>query len=208
MQKPYFIAIEGIEGVGKTTLASVIESYLIHKGYDCVLTREPGGTNLAEKVRTLLKDDHYSIDNVTELLLMFAARSHHITQKIKPNLEDGRCVVSDRYVDASYAYQGGGRGVPDSFLMQLDSMVCSDIKPDLTVLITCPVKIAMARVIARNEAIDRIEKEQQSFFERAQEKYLAIAKNNPSYIIIDGNQPFAKVKQDLLDVLANHRLFQ
>ena len=202
-KRAYFIVIEGIEGVGKTTLSKAVSSYLEKLSYEHIMTREPGGTRLAEQVRLLLKDQQYSIDPETELLLMFAARSHHIHEVIKPMLSIGKSVISDRFVDASYAYQGGGRGIPTDKIKSLEQMFCRDIKADITILVTCPVAMAMKRVITRNEKIDRIEQEKISFFEQAQEKYLEIAKNDPSYIIIDGSQSLEDVKKSLNDALEN-----
>ena len=201
-RKSYFIAIEGIEGVGKTTLSRIVESHLSKCGYPTEMTREPGGTELAEKVRSLLKDKQYEIDPVTELLLMFSARSHHVTQRIKPLLEKGVSVISDRYVDASYAYQGGGRGIEDTSITQLERLACQGIRPDMVILVTCPVDVAMQRVLSRNEAIDRIEQEKREFFERAQEKYLSIARGNDTYLVIDGSQPLEDVERDLQKHLA------
>jgi len=202
-KKAYFIAIEGIEGVGKTTLSKVVSSYLETLSYKHIITREPGGTRLAEEIRVLLKDKQYSIDPETELLLMFAARSHHINEVIKPMLSVGNSIICDRFVDASYAYQGGGRGLSNDKLQALEAMVCKGLRPDISILVTCPVAIAMQRVIARNEKIDRIEQEKISFFERAQEKYLEIAESDPSYIIIDGNQPLDLVTKSLEEALSS-----
>jgi dTMP kinase len=200
-KKPYFITIEGIEGVGKTTLAKLIEHYFIEKGYHCELTREPGGTDLAEAIRMLLKNRTFDVDAVTELLLMFAARSHHIYQKIKPLLEQGVTVISDRFVDASYAYQGGGRGIDDADIQNLDNLVCGSLKPDYTILVTCPVEIAMQRVLSRLGDTDRIEQEKYDFFEKAQDKYISIAKNDSRYILIDGSLELAAVEKNLLIIL-------
>lgn len=196
-QKPYFITIEGIEGVGKTTLAHVVSEYLLDKGYHNELTREPGGTNTAEVIRTLLKDPEHVIDPHTELLLMFASRSHHITHFIEPKLKQGVSIISDRFVDASYAYQGGGRGVGLEHIKYLDQLVCAALTPDITILVTCPADIAMQRVISRAEAIDRIEQERIEFFERAQEAYLSLA-DNARYIVLDGSQALADVKAALI----------
>ena len=196
-EKPYFITIEGIEGVGKTTLSRLVGEYLSAKGCVNELTREPGGTYTAEVIRTLLKDPDHSIDAYTELLLMFASRSHHITHYIKPKLANGISVISDRFVDASYAYQGGGRGVSMDAIRYLDQMICSSLTPDLTVLVTCPADIAMQRVITRAEKIDRIEQERVDFFERAQEAYLSLATND-RYFILDGSMPLQQVKASLI----------
>ncbi len=196
-KKAYFIAIEGIEGVGKTTLAGFIAQYFADHGYEAKCTREPGGTDLAEQVRVLLKDPAYKINSVTELLLMFASRSHHIETVIKPSLQQGISIISDRYVDASYAYQGAGRGIEDEIIDQLTQVVCKDLMPNFTILITCSPDIAMQRVAARQEGIDRIEQEQLVFFENAQNKYLELAAKRGNYIVINGEDTLDKVKKTL-----------
>ena len=188
MTDSHFIAIEGIEGVGKTTLSKFISTYLLEKGIDNRITREPGGTDVSEVVRELLKDPKYQIDPKTELLLMFASRAHHVEHFIKPLLSQGITVISDRYVDASYAYQGGGRGIPDADIAAVEAIACQGLRPDITILVYCPVDIAMDRVRSRALAIDRIEQEKIAFFQRAQDKYLSIAKDNDSYIVLDGSQ--------------------
>lgn len=182
---PIFIAVEGIEGVGKSSVISIIADVLSAQGYVSRSTREPGGTDLAEQIRSLLKSKEYTIDEKTELLLMFAARSHHVQSVIMPSLKDGVSIISDRYVAASYAYQGAARAGDEQMIKTLDQYAC-EAQPDLTVLITCPVEVALTRIKLRNIPIDRIESESAAFFERAQEKYLELAHNNPAYIVVDG----------------------
>lgn len=195
-----FIAVEGIEGVGKSTMIKVVTSHLEAKGQDYIHTREPGGSNLAEEIRGLLKSSAYQTDAKTELLLMFAARSHHVKHVILPALEQGTAVVSDRFVAASYAYQGGGRMVQDEIIRTLDDFVC-DKHPDLTLLITCPVDVAIERIHSRGEAIDRIESESIAFFERAQAKYISLANDDPSYAIIDGSKQQDEVALQIQKIL-------
>lgn len=199
--KTLFIAIEGIEGVGKTTLAKQMVHYFEQKNKTCNLTREPGGTPLAEQLRALLKDPQYEVDPITELLMMFASRSHHIQHHIKPLLEKGTIVISDRYVAASYAYQGKGRGIKTEYLQQLDQMVCGDLQPDYTILVTAPVEVAMERVNKRSEQIDRFEKEQHQFFNDVQTRYLELAEKDERYIIIDGSASEEVVLSQLLTEL-------
>jgi|AntRauTorckE5430_2_1112549.scaffolds.fasta_scaffold00119_29 dTMP kinase len=201
MDKPYFIAIEGIEGVGKTTLTQEVIKYFDQKNISCRLTREPGGTQLSEKLRTILKDKENDIDPITELLLMFASRSHHVNHHIKPLLKKGISVVSDRYVAASYAYQGAGRGIDLQYIKNLDQMACGDVQPDYTILITCPVDVAISRVNSRNEEIDRFEEENKSFFERVQQGYLTLAENNDRYIVINSDQSLKDTVKKLRKIL-------
>ncbi|MCP8351767.1 dTMP kinase [Candidatus Synchoanobacter obligatus] len=200
-QDGLFITLEGIEGVGKTTLAKEVIAYLKGIGHKTLLTREPGGTDLAEKIRSILKDPDHVVDASTELLLMFASRSHHVSQVIAPALATGTSVVSDRYVDASYAYQGGGRGIPEETLDYFSEVACQSVSADITILVTCPVNIAMGRVLSRQERIDRIEQERYEFFERVQDAYIARAQRSSHYIMIDGSQDVSKVKSDLLESL-------
>lgn len=196
-----FVAIEGIEGVGKTTLTQCIADFFEQHSKPLITTREPGGTPLAEKIRALLKSPDENIEPMTELLLMFASRAEHIEKHIKPTLKKGISVVSDRYVAASYAYQGGGRYIPNGIIQQLDDIVCKDIQPDYTFLVTAPVELAMQRVLSRNETIDRFEKETVDFFNRVQTVYLNKAKHDPSYIVIDGSQPLEAVIEQFKTVL-------
>lgn len=202
MAKSYFIAVEGIEGVGKTTLTQEISKYLEEKGFPFNITREPGGTPFAEKLRTsLLRDTIEPITPITELLLMFASRSQHIHNHIQPLLDKGTSVISDRFVAASYAYQGGGRGLNQLYIEQLDKIVCDKLHPDFTILITAPVEIALQRVLDRNQGVDRIEEEAHEFFERVQNKYLELAKDNDSYIVLDSNKDLETLKVELRQIL-------
>ena len=193
---PIFVAIEGIEGVGKSSMLRIIERLFQDLQYPYLSTREPGGSILAEEIRVLLKSNEYTVDKKTELLMMFAARAHHIDATIQPALSRGISVISDRFVAASYAYQGGGRDVGVEIIKALDEFVCS-IHPDITLLLTCPVDVAMERLKKRGEAIDRIESEPFEFFEKAQERYLELARNNDSYIIIDASQSIDKVESQV-----------
>lgn len=200
--KPLFIAVEGIEGVGKTTLTQEIEAYLTEKNIPFNITREPGGTPLAEKLRfSALNDKSEPISPITELLLMFASRAQHVNNHIKPLLEQGTNVISDRFVAASYAYQGGGRGLNESYIQQLDNMVCGDLQPDYTILVVAPVEVALQRLISRGSGKDRIEQETQAFFERVQNKYLELAKNNDRYIILNSDQELDSLKAELRTIL-------
>ncbi len=164
MQKGKFITIDGVEGAGKSTQITFICDYLKSKGINVVLTREPGGTELGEKIRTLLLNpETKSMHSDTELLLMFAARNEHINAKIRPLLQAGDCVLSDRFTDASYAYQGGGRGLDMRRIAELESWVLQDFVPDMTLLLDVPVELGMSRVESRGKK-DRIELEDIDFF--------------------------------------------
>ena len=168
--KPRFITLEGGEGVGKTTNLAFIEDYLTSRGIDLLRTREPGGTPLGERIRGLLLDSEL-MDNAAELLLVFAARAQHITEVIRPALAAGRWVLCDRFTDASYAYQGGGRGIDFSVIEFLEQWVQAELQPDLTLLLDTPIEVGMSRVRQRG-VTDRFESEQLDFFEKVRAAYL------------------------------------
>ncbi|HEX4911208.1 MAG TPA: dTMP kinase [Permianibacter sp.] len=200
--KPAFITLEGIEGVGKSTNLAFIRDWLVQHGHDVVQTREPGGTPLAEQIRELLlapRDE--AVDSDTELLLMFAARAQHVAGVIKPALAGGKTVLSDRFVDASFAYQGGGRQLPMARIAALEAWLLADFKPALTVLLDLHPDIALARARQRGEA-DRFEREQQAFFVRVRDVYLQRAAAEPQrFAIVDAGQPLADVQRDIAAVL-------
>lgn len=200
--KPAFITLEGIEGVGKSTNLAFIRDWLVQHGHDVVQTREPGGTPLAEQIRELLlapRDE--AVDSDTELLLMFAARAQHVAGVIKPALAGGKTVLSDRFVDASFAYQGGGRQLPMARIAALEAWLLADFKPALTVLLDLHPDIALARARQRGEA-DRFEREQQAFFMRVRDVYLQRAAAEPQrFAIVDAGQPLADVQRDIAAVL-------
>ncbi len=178
--KARFITLEGGEGVGKTTNLAFIEDYIKSKGVSLVRTREPGGTELGEKVREiLLHSDH--VEAKTELLLVFAARAQHIHEVIRPALARGQWVLSDRFTDASYAYQGGGRGIDTADIGFMEQWVQADLRPDLTLLLDTPVAVGMARARARGPQ-DRFESEADNFFERVRVAYLERMRRDPDRI--------------------------
>ncbi|MEY2697196.1 MAG: hypothetical protein RL333_1334 [Pseudomonadota bacterium] len=178
--KARFITLEGGEGVGKTTNLAFIEDYIKSKGISLVRTREPGGTELGEKVREiLLHSDH--VEAKTELLLVFAARAQHIHEVIRPALARGQWVLSDRFTDASYAYQGGGRGIDTADIGFMEQWVQADLRPDLTLLLDTPVAVGMARARARGPQ-DRFESEADNFFERVRVAYLERMRRDPDRI--------------------------
>ncbi|MDY6980838.1 MAG: dTMP kinase [Pseudomonadota bacterium] len=199
----YFITVEGGEGVGKSSNLGFIEAWLREAGKDVVMTREPGGTALGEKIRTLLLDaSHHSMTVDAELLLMFAARAQHLEEVIKPALADDKWVVCDRFTDASYAYQGGGRGVDLQRIAQLEQWVQGNLRPDLTLLLDMPVQQGLQRAGQRS-APDRFEREQQHFFERVRETYLIRARQEPArFRVIDAAPELGQVQQQIAAVLS------
>jgi len=202
MKRGKFITLEGGEGVGKTTNLTFIKDYLQQQNIAVTVTREPGGTALAEKIRHLVLDiDGESISDTTELLLMFAARAQHIQHVIEPALARGDWVLCDRFTDATYAYQGGGRKVSIATIALLEQLVQGDLRPDLTLLLDAPIEIGMERAQKRG-AFDRFEAEKISFFTGVRDMYLSRAAEQPDRIkIIQANQPLADVQKDILTVM-------
>lgn len=184
-----FVTLEGGEGAGKSTVLAALRQALDDTGTEVVCTREPGGTPLAEQIRgLLLGNDHEIPEPETELLLMFAARAQHVRQVILPALRRGAWVVSDRFTDASHAYQGGGRGLDHGFIVELERRAVG-IVPGMTLLLDVPVDIGLQRARGRGPA-DRIEGERDEFFERVRAKYRALADADPGrFRVIDATQP-------------------
>lgn len=193
-----FITLEGPEGAGKSTNRDYLAQRLRDQGVEVLLTREPGGTPLAERIRELLlapSDETMAVD--TELLLMFAARAQHLEAVIKPALARGAVVLCDRFTDATYAYQGGGRGLPEERIALLERFVQGDLRPDLTLVFDLPVEIGLSRAAARGR-LDRFEQEQRSFFEAVRQTYLRRAQSAPGrYRVIDASVPLADVQGSL-----------
>ena len=197
-----FITLEGGEGVGKTTNLAFIKGYLQQHNVPVVVTREPGGTVLAEKIRHLLLDnDSETISESAELLLIFAARAQHIKHVIEPALAQGAWVLCDRFTDATYAYQGGGRNMRISTIEWLENLVQGTLRPDLTMLLDAPVEIGMERASKRG-AFDRFEAEKISFFEQVRRAYLLQLELHPERIkLIKANQPLVDVQKALIDAI-------
>ncbi len=201
-----FLTVEGIEGVGKSTQVARLSQSLSARGVAHVVTREPGGTPLAERIRDVVLDNSRgeALPPTAELLLMFAARAVHLSNHVEPNLRAGRWVLCDRFTDATYAYQGGGRGLSIEHIQQLENMVLGARRPDLTVLLDAPVDQALQRARQRNAgaAADRFESERAEFFERVRDAYLARAAAEPARIaVIDAGQSLERVAAQILAVL-------
>ncbi|MBC3438762.1 dTMP kinase [Pseudomonas sp. BW16M2] len=191
-----FITLEGPEGAGKSTNRDYLAARLRERGVDVVMTREPGGTPLAERIRELLlapSEERMAVD--TELLLMFAARAQHLAEVIRPALAHGAVVLCDRFTDATYAYQGGGRGLPVERIAILEAFVQGELRPDLTLVFDLPVEVGLARAAARGR-LDRFEQEGQAFFEAVRQAYLQRAGQQPQrYRLLDAAQPLNAVQQ-------------
>jgi dTMP kinase len=200
-----FISLEGIEGAGKSTLARALETALTERGLPVLVTREPGGSPLAERLRTLLLErDAERITPTAETLLMFAARSIHIENRIRPALEQGTWVICDRYSDATRAYQGAGRGVDAALIEELASAVHPALWPTRTLLLDLPVEQGLARARGRTGGGDRFEDEDRRFFERVRARYLKLAADEPQRVrLIDATLPLALVTAGALAALAD-----
>ncbi|MCE8032344.1 dTMP kinase [Billgrantia tianxiuensis] len=207
-QRGRFITLEGGEGVGKSTNLEWVAQWLTAHGVEVVRTREPGGTPRAEAIRELLLSAEFEepLDVDAELLLMFAARAQHLAQRIRPALERGAWVLCDRFTDATFAYQGGGRGIEPERIAQLEHFVQRGLEPDLTLLLDMPVEAAQqrlqGRLTASGHARDRFEQEHRAFFEAVRQAYLARAEAAPRRVaVIDADAPLATVQARLAECL-------
>jgi len=202
MTRGKFITLEGGEGAGKSSNIPFIESYLRARGIPLLMTREPGGTPLSERIRDLLLDkNQQQMSAETELLLMFAARAQHLVQVIEPALARGTWVICDRFTDATYAYQGGGRGIPVERIAVLEQWVQGDFRPDKTLIFDLPVATGLARAGQRSSP-DRFEQEDLGFFERVRDAYLHRVRAAPQrYAVIDAAPDLDTVQRQLADVL-------
>jgi dTMP kinase len=188
-----FITLEGMDGAGKSSHVAWIADWLRARGYRVRVTREPGGTPLGEKLRSLVLGE--PMDLRTEALLVFAARQEHLVKFIRPALASGEWVLSDRFTDATYAYQGGGRGLPSGDLERLEQWVQGDFRPDATLYFDLPVEVARARLAGMQAAPDRFEQEDTDFFERVRAAYLERARQDPARIhVVDASRALADVK--------------
>jgi dTMP kinase len=202
MAKGKFITVEGVEGGGKSTNIAFISDYLHAKNIPHLLTREPGGTAVAEEVRRVLLDKNLpGMHEDTELLLMFAARAEHLRKKILPALADGQWVISDRFTDATYAYQGGGRGISIERIAELENWVQGELRPDATLLFDLDAETGLQRTRKRGEA-DRFEEEAIDFFNNVRKQYLTMAEQEPQrYQVINAGQTLENVQAQLTQVM-------
>ena len=191
-----FITLEGTEGAGKSTNLVYIQDWLNKQGIEHIVTREPGGTAISEAVRgVLLNQEFTEMHHETELLLMFAARAQHLQEKIMPAIAEGKWVISDRFTDATYAYQGGARGLSDERIGVIEEWVQQGFQPDTTFIFDLPIEIGMARVAQRGGETDRFEQEKHDFFEKVRATYLKRASKAPArYEILDASQSLADVQ--------------
>lgn len=199
MSRGKFITLEGIDGAGKSTHVGAIADFLRGRGKDVVVTREPGGTPLGEKLRALVLSQTMEID--TEALLMFAARREHIARVIAPALAAGSWVVSERFTDATYAYQGAGRGMAADRIAALERWVHGGLQPDLTLVFDAPVEVALARIAKKRS--DRFELESQVFFERVRGAYLARTAGEPRRMrVVQSGRALPEVRKDVEDIVS------
>jgi len=202
MSKGKFITVEGGEGAGKSSNLSYIQSRLEEAGIEVLFTREPGGTDLGEDIRELLLGHkHTGMADDTELLMMFASRAEHLNRKIIPALEAGTWVLCDRFTDATYAYQGGGRDISFDRIAMLENWVQGELRPDMTLLLDLPVETGLERARNRSEP-DRFESEKIEFFERVRAAYLKIASQEPARVkVIDASKPLDQVQAQIRSTL-------
>lgn len=196
-----FISLEGVDGAGKSSHVAWIADWLRHQGREVVTTREPGGTEIGEKLRRLILGDPMHIE--TEVLLMFAARQEHVCEVIRPALIAGQWVVSDRFTDASYAYQGAGRGLPAERIAVLEDWVLEGLKPDLTLVFDVPLELARTRLAASQVEWDRFEREGEAFFDRVRKAYHDRARMDPGRVrLIDSTRPMDDIRVELEIILS------
>jgi dTMP kinase len=190
-----FITLEGVDGAGKTTHVEFIKKYLSDMDVNFIMTREPGGTPLGEQLREILLHDEMTSE--TETLLMFAARNEHIEKVIRPNLKEGKVVISDRFTDATYAYQAGGKGVKEKKIDILKEWVQRNLQPDLTFLFDLSVEVSIERLTKTRE-MDKFEREEKSFHENIRQKYLLLAKASPErFCILNSEESIEKIQNQI-----------
>jgi len=197
-----FITLEGVDGAGKSTHVEEIAARLRAAGREVLVTREPGGTTFAEKLRALILTD--AIDPIPETLLMFAARADHVARMIRPALERGVSVVCDRFTDATVAYQGGGKGIARPVIERLAEVTHPGLKPDLTLIFDCSYEVSRSRLAGAGRTLDRFERENQAFFERVRAAYLELGRAEPARVrVIDASQPLPEIKKQLEQIIGS-----
>lgn len=202
-----FITFEGIEGCGKTTQIRRLKDHLDQRGRACLLTREPGGSNIGQKIRAILLDPaHENMSPLCELLLYAADRAQHCEEVLRPALQEGKIVLCDRYLDATAAYQEGGHGLSPSLIAELNTLAIQGLKPDLTILVDCPAEVGLGRARERNRVThdtqDRFERIELDFHQRVRARYLKIAQEEPQrFIVVDGTQSIEAVEKEIWDSL-------
>jgi dTMP kinase len=200
----FFISLEGIEGTGKTTQAKLLADRLIEDGFDVIVTQEPGGTVIGQRIREiLLLPEHEEMSYLAELLLYYADRAQHISEKIIPALEKGSIVITDRFSDSTMAYQGYGRGIDKSLITAIDSIAANDVKPELTILLDLDVETGLCRNRDVNK-VDRLELETVDFHKRVREGFMEIAKKEPERVkIIDGSLSVARTHEEVWKIVSS-----
>ncbi len=205
LKKGIFISFEGIEGTGKTTQARLLSERLVEKGYEVILTQEPGGTVIGNRIREiLLLPEHKEMSYMTELLLYNAARAQHLSEKIAPAINEGKVVITDRFTDSTVAYQGYGRGIDISLVMSIDSIATGGIKPHLTILFDLDVEVGLKRNRGINK-VDRLELEDIEFHKKVREGYLHISEKDRERIrIVDASMPVEKISEKVWEIVRWH----
>ncbi len=203
-----FITFEGIEGSGKTTHVDLLSDYLCQKGFRVIKTREPGGTPVGESLRNVLLKKDLQVLPLTELLVFLASRAQHVEEVIRPALEEGNVVLCDRFVDASYAYQGYGRGIDLGIIETLNRLVTKGVRPNLTILLDCPVDVGLGRKSADGN-LDRFEKEELSFHQKIRNAYIELAEDDPKrFVVLNARKDLAKTQEIIRErvekLLKNH----
>jgi len=200
MEKGKFITIEGTDGAGKSTFVPEMKAMLEAQGYEVILTREPGGTPFAEELREIILNK--PMDRMTALLLAFASRNEHIENVIKPALEAGKYVISDRFTDSTYAYQVSGQGIPKEYVEVLEHMVQKQLKPDMTLIFTVPVEISRQRLTKTGKEPDNFESQSNDFFQRVLDGYLNIAKSEPERCkLVDSSKSLEDTKEQVVGIM-------
>lgn len=204
--KGFCLIVDGSNGAGKTTIIRLIDEYLINKGYATVVTREPGGTPIGEKIReVILNPDTPEMCDMTELMLFAAARAQHVQEKIVPAIKAGKVVISDRFDAATISFQHYARGLSIDLIKQLNNLALNGFKPDLNIILDLDSQVGLQRVNSRNQGLDRMEDQQVEFLEKARKGYLQQAQKDPNHFeVIDASQSLEKVTADVLSMVARH----